>query len=142
VNEAERFKAKVNINTQTGCWEWTAAKGTNGYPMFWFGGKMGRAHRWAYAHWKGDIPDGMHLDHLCRVRHCVNPDHLEAVTASENMLRSPLVGRYKRNLPDNCPHGHPYAGDNLYVDPRGHRECRTCRRQALARHNNRKKEQK
>jgi hypothetical protein len=78
------FWAKVD-KTET-CWLWTGAM-LNGYGKFW-AGKTVFAHRWSYERFIGPIPKGLHLDHLCRVPACVRPDHLEAVTNRENVLRS------------------------------------------------------
>ena len=85
----ERFWSRVN-KTDT-CWLWTGALGTGGYATIRLPGSRQqlRAHRWAYEYFVGPIPEGLTLDHLCRVRHCVNPAHLEPVTMRENLLRSP-----------------------------------------------------
>jgi hypothetical protein len=89
---ADRFIQKIH-RADDGCWLWTGGKNENGYPLLWDADKHGmiRAHRFIYEIWHGPIPTGLVLDHLCRVRHCVNPQHLEAVTCSENLLRSPLL---------------------------------------------------
>lgn len=75
---------------------------------------------------KGPIPEGLVIDHLCRNRGCVNPDHLEAVTQRENILRGEgLAAANARKT--HCPKGHPYSGENLYVVPSsGRRQCRIC----------------
>jgi hypothetical protein len=90
VSTLDRFMAKV-YKTET-CWLWTAAKATNGYGMFGSLNDVTTAHRWAHELFIGPIPEGMDVDHLCRVRECVNPEHLEAVTRIEN-LRRMRVGR-------------------------------------------------
>ena len=95
LTDAERdqaFMAKVAV-TPEGCWQWTGGRGgyQKSYGTFFGGFGTVRAHRWAYERWVGSVPDGMQLDHLCRVRLCVNPAHLEPVTASENKRRSPLL---------------------------------------------------
>src|SRR5688572_16860021 len=85
MNDVDRFRAKVDRTG--GCWLWTASRILSGYGQVRFEGKNQRAHRVAYALVKGPIPEGLVLDHLCRVKHCVNPDHLEAVTQAENLRR-------------------------------------------------------
>ena len=81
---------------------------------------MALAHRVAYELQVGPIPVGLQLDHLCRVRSCVNPAHLEPVTSAENTRRG------LRAMKTHCPQGHPYAGENLLIRPTGQRRCRTC----------------
>lgn len=126
---ADRFFAKVNAEGP--CWEWTAATmKQNGYGVFNRGRSDGTvlAHRFSYELLVGPIPDGLQLDHLCRNRICVNPDHLEPVTQRENLLRgTTLPGQNARK--DRCPQGHPY--DRVYMG-RGKpvRVCGTCRRPA------------
>lgn len=104
------------------CWIWTGC--TNGRY-----GKVGTqyAHRLAYETAKGAIPDSLQIDHLCRNTLCVNPDHLEAVTGRTNLLRSRGFAARQAAQTD-CIHGHPLSGPNLYVDKRGRRQCRECRR--------------
>lgn len=143
-DDAGRFWAKVDQNGPIPshrpdlgvCWLWTAFLGTGGYGMF--GLKVGdkhrvvRAHRFAYELLVGLIPEGLHIDHLCRNRGCVNPTHLEPVTQRENNLRgeSPIA---KEAAKTHCPQGHPYDEANTVVEQRGHgrtaRRCRICRRQ-------------
>ena len=112
--------SKVN-KTET-CWLWTAGVNASGY------GKFGReptgpelAHRVAYELLVGPIPDGLVLDHLCRVRICVNPAHLEPVTSGENTRRA-CRGR------THCKRGHEFTPENTYIWGRS-RTCVTCRRQ-------------
>jgi len=78
----ERFWAKVN-KTET-CWLWTGSKTTKGYGHFGIGPKLVAAHRWAYEDANGPIPEGMQIDHICRVRECVNPEHLRLATNKQN----------------------------------------------------------
>ena len=92
----QRFLMKVE-KTPT-CWLWTAAKQQGGYGMFGAKNtkKVVAAHRWSYEHFVGPIPKGMQIDHLCRVRHCVNPAHLEPVTPKENLRRGREARRLER----------------------------------------------
>lgn len=81
---------------------------------------------------KGVIPEGKILDHKCRTRCCVNPNHLEPVTYKENSQRG-LTGINKSSK-THCPKGHLYSGDNLYIKPNGGRDCKACRRKANQRY--------
>jgi len=83
----DRFEKFIN-KTDT-CWLWLGHKAGNGYGTFKMDYRKRLAHRLAYEFYVGAIPKGLVIDHLCRVRHCVNPDHLEAVTHAENLLRRP-----------------------------------------------------
>ena len=124
----ERFNEKYTVHEETGCWEWTAGKVPNGYGMFWMDGRHHGAHRVSWLLHKGFIPVGLQLDHLCRVRHCVNPDHLEPVTTQENLLRGETNAAHNA-AKTHCPQGHPYAGSNLYRSKTNERYCLTCIRQ-------------
>lgn len=120
----ERFWAKVN-KTDT-CWLWTASLDTRGYGQFGIRhGKLVRAHRYAYESLAGPHDAGLELDHLCRVRRCVNPDHLEPVTHRTNVLRG-VAPVAKRARQTHCRRGHPLTGSNLYIKPNGTRQCRRC----------------
>lgn len=81
-----------------------------------------RAHRFSYNLLVGHIPDGLVIDHLCRVRCCVNPDHLEPVTSIENTHR----GEHPNYIKTRCKRGHSFVGENFYIDRRGYRVCRLC----------------
>jgi hypothetical protein len=127
-SEAERFWDKVDLGTGVGCWIWTGSEaGGDGYGGFWSNGRTVRPHRWAYEHLVGPIPDDLPLDHLCRVRLCVNPAHLEPVTVAENLYRSDAPAAVNR-MKTHCLRGHQLTGENLYVRPNGQRQCRTCQR--------------
>lgn len=120
------FREKYVVNLE-GCWLWTAA--TDGCGYGWFGSSGGRAkaHRYSYEVAVGSIPEGLCIDHLCRVRCCVNPDHLEAVTLAENVRRG-KSGEFNA-AKTRCPNGHPYDDENTYIW-NGKRGCRECRRAA------------
>lgn len=132
-----RFLAKVE-KTET-CWLWTAWIERNGYGRFWLDGRQHGAHRVAYELYVGPIPAGFEIDHLCRVKHCVNPGHLEAVTAAENVRRMAVVRTPYQSLMGACRNGHPYDRENTIVTPSG-RACATCKRDASRAHYERNRE--
>jgi hypothetical protein len=121
---AERFWPKVDATDPSGCWLWTGALNSAGYGRFHLDepGLVGYAHRVAYEIQAGPIPAGMTIDHLCRVKRCVNPAHLEAVTIGENVRRH-------HALKTACVNGHPWP-ENSYINGRGgRRRCRLCHRE-------------
>jgi len=110
------------------CWLWAFKPTSFGYARLRVGNRTQAAHRFVYEALVGDVPDGLVLDHLCRVRNCVNPEHLEPVTNRENILRgvSPVAMQAKQ---PHCKRGHEYTKDNLVPRSDGWRECLTCRRE-------------
>lgn len=121
-----RFWQKVE-KTET-CWLWTGAIGSGGYGHFKTGGRTVSVHRWAYEHFVGPVPEDLDLDHLCRIRHCVNFEyHLELVTRQENTLRG--AGDQAINArKTHCPEGHPYDEKNTRLRSGRFpgRICKTC----------------
>ena len=136
----ERFWNKVN-KTKT-CWLWTGST-TLGYGKLKIAEATVLAHRRAYQDAKGPIPAGHVIDHLCGVKNCVNPDHLEAVEHSENVRRGkgrprgPGRPRRIRTRDDrghwtHCVNEHELSGTNVYVRPSGARQCRRCAADRMA----------
>lgn len=120
----ERFIEKVN-KTET-CWLWIADKDEYGYGRFRNNGWHG-AHRFSYEHFVGQIPKGLVIDHVCRVRHCVNPNHLRIVTNKENILAGEGLCAQNARM-THCKRGHLLAGLNIQFY-RGRRCCLVCRKQ-------------
>lgn len=137
-----RFERKYHVDDKphprfgTPCWLWTGAT-KSGYGFMWMSresggnvreGKQAGAHILMYEHVNGPVPEGLELDHLCRVRHCVNPAHLEAVTHTENVRRG--EAGLHNPVKTHCPQGHAYDEVGFYViksDPRGdYRRCKQC----------------
>jgi hypothetical protein len=134
-----RFWEKVDgVADPEDCWEWTAYRNPNGYGQFSVGGRSGGmrlAHRVAYELLVAPIPPGLVLDHLCRNPACVNPQHLEPVSQTENVRRGVGgdVAGARSSAKTHCPQGHPYDAENTYRTPKGSRDCRRCRSAASAR---------
>lgn len=109
------------------CWLWMGVIKKTGYGEFKVSGRPVLVHRFSYERFVGPIPPGLVVDHLCRVRHCVNPEHLEVVTLGENVLRG--EGTTAVNFrKTHCFRGHEFTVANTYVNTKGARVCRACQR--------------
>jgi hypothetical protein len=113
------------------CWYWHGGK-SNGYGVCRIKGVVTRAHIAVYRQLKGDYPSYLQLDHLCKHPACVNPKHLEPVTAEENKARGSSWQALNAKK-TYCPQGHEYTVENTYKYPSGRRECRICRTANVAR---------
>lgn len=127
----EQLWRLVSPEPNTGCWLWTGTTNALGYGRVTMAGQSMAAHRASFVAFRGPIPAGLELDHLCRNPSCVNPAHLEPVTHRTNILRS--------NAPPAaaavaiaCPAGHPYDERNTHRNHLGHRRCRACDRRRRA----------
>lgn len=127
LDDLVRFWAKVLI-TDGGCWQWQANL-VQGYGHFSVRTRTHKAHRWAYKFFVGPIPEGLHLDHLCRNPACCNPAHLEPVTPRENTMRSDNIIAHHAHK-THCHRGHPFSSENTKPVKRGGviagRSCRVC----------------
>jgi HNH endonuclease len=133
-----RFWAKVE-KTET-CWLWHGSTSSCGYGCFTirstnYPSIVLSTHRMMYWMTYGRIPEGLEIDHLCRVRHCLNPLHLEAVTSRVNVLRGESSSA-KNAAKTHCLRGHAFDNENTYIRHCGHRMCRACARQRKREYSN------
>lgn len=131
---ADRFLELTTCEPNTGCWLWTGAIRGKGYGGLRVDGKYSYAHRVSYELFRGPILAGLVIDHLCRMRSCVNPDHLEAVTTLENLRRGEGLASGHYVFRTHCRYGHAFVPGNIYVDREGRRKCIECRRAYGRRH--------
>ncbi len=117
------FMARVMCEPMSGCWLWIGDSTVRGYGRF----NRDLAHRASFELFKGRIPEGLVIDHRCRTLCCVNPDHLEAVTQKENVLRGDAAKQKK----ETCKLGHPLQRRKT---GNGQRLCLTCSNEAGRRH--------
>lgn len=131
VDLAQSLECRSVPEPNTGCWLWTGGLNPDGYGKDF----RGQAHRLSYETFVGSIPPGLTIDHLCRVRRCINPAHLEPVPALVNTARQPKKER--------CPQGHRYdstvTNKGRHGNPIVARSCSICRRDKVRRYMSRKK---
>ncbi len=116
-----RINARHQADGPSGCWNWTGHSFAGLYPVMSYLGHQMHVSRIVYILTYGPIPEGLHIDHLCRRPGCINPNHLELVTPAENSRRAAAVLTH-------CTRGHRYQGENLGFNPAGHRRCLECHR--------------
>lgn len=128
----EQLAKKIEV-WDCGCWVWTKAKfARSNHGMFGYNA-LGKnfthyVHRWVYEHLIGPVPEGLVLDHLCRVEACCNPDHLEPVSNAENIRRGIGPDGGLRRHQRACKRGHRFSPENTYVSKLGWRHCKVCAR--------------
>jgi HNH endonuclease len=114
----DRFEEKYIPEPNCGCWLWIGAISQYGYGRMLVGGRLVLAHRFSYQTYKGPLIQGLELDHLCRMRCCVNPDHLEQVEHIENVRRGAVIETH-------CKWGHPWDEKKTWMNGKW-RFCRAC----------------
>jgi HNH endonuclease len=127
-NLLNRFLSKVS-KTDT-CWLWEGSLNNRGYGQMRILTRSYLAHRVSYKIFKTDIPAGKVIDHLCSTTACVNPEHLEAVTFRENVLRGKASNKRPDSLKKFCIRGHEFTHQNTYTYSRQgriDRGCKQCR---------------
>lgn len=132
----QRIRDRISIDNETGCWLWTGPLQPNGYAMMGIGRARRYVHRLAYSEWVGPIPAGLDMDHLCRVRKCCNPEHLQPVSRAENIRRGegPAILAKINGAKTMCTNGHEFTEENTILRRGGGRKCRACSRsQAIRR---------
>lgn len=113
----DSFRAKIDMNG--GCWLWTGRLNRDEYGCFDIGKKNYLAHRISYMFFVKDVGT-LQLHHLCEVKNCVNPSHLQPITITEHLKLQKSASK------THCVNGHEYTPENTYRGPRGWRQCRIC----------------
>jgi len=120
----DRIERKISPEPNTGCWLWAGGDAGEGYGASYHNKKVKRAHIVVYELLVGPVPQGLTLDHTCRVRCCVNPDHLEPVTRVVNIMRGEgACAKHARKT--HCPQGHEYTRENTQLW-KTYRYCKAC----------------
>lgn len=138
-----KFMRRVRLNRESGCWEWTAGRhGETGYGAFSTGPNSYGAHRVSYCTFKGPIPRGLVVDHICNNRICVNPHHLKLATIGDNAKRGERSPQGINARKTHCIYGHELSGANLITKRNGKRRCRICTNRLKAESQRRMREQR
>lgn len=121
----DRILRRVVVD-EDGCWIFTGSlvKGYGSVSLE--AGHTALTHRVVWEYFEGPVPDGLELDHLCRVTACCNPGHLEPVTHAENIARGEWNGPAAKRARTHCVNDHEYTPENTYTRPDGRRRCRAC----------------
>lgn len=138
-HSAERFFRYVSFTFDADCWLWTGVRDRAGYGKFHVGGKRIGSHRWLYQQLRGEIGTGLECDHLCRVRHCVNPDHIQLISKGDNVRRgNGITAQNARKT--HCLNGHSLVEARLSKEKGGiRRRCRICQRKRTQEYNAKKR---
>lgn len=142
IAEMKKYEPPITVDLND-CWLYAKSITNTGYGVIFGEGKTHAAHRVMYTNMVGEIPKGLEIDHLCRVRRCINPAHLEAVTTAENVRRGAGVGVINA-LKTHCIRGHALSGYNcmtVALPPKykPERRCRTCQNKTANEYYYRKK---
>lgn len=122
----EKFLSKIEINKHNNCWIWRGSVKSNGYGRFMINGKYQNAHKVSYIIFNGKIINGLIIDHKCRNRLCVNPDHLRQVTYKINAIENNSSKAAINSKKEKCNRGHLLIGTNLRIRKNGGRICILC----------------
>lgn len=130
-DQEERFMRQVYKEPTYQCWLWQGHIGKNGYGRWKPAGRSVSTHRWSYERFIGPIPEGLQIDHICNIKSCVNPEHLQPVTARVNVLKAKKGITSINAAKTHCVNGHPLFGANLRIyvtkDGKKSRVCKSCR---------------
>lgn len=133
-NPRELFFLRCTVEDrgfESPCWVWLWSLDRDGYGRFKPAkGSERRAHRWAYEHFVGPIPKGLHVHHRCEHRDCVNPAHLQPMTCRDNLMLGDTAAA-RGAAKTECHRGHPFDAANTYITSAGSRQCKECGRDRM-----------
>ena len=128
----ERIQERIYPEPFSGCWLWIGYVGTNGYGVICRTSGPQYVHRIVYELLFGPLPEGLHLHHTCETRSCCNPRHLEIVTRSQHVARTPTHRSQTMKVRTHCSNGHPRTPENVYYHSSAQSyECRICNRERI-----------